>query len=117
MFLQEDHVQAGQCFIPFEVQLPLDVGPGTFETKEAEIEYKIVASLTIENSRKFPEGRLLRLSRKVMLYPCLDPSRALVPASAPIDAVEEGKIRFGGKSTLKVAARIHRPSWIAGQVA
>lgn len=131
-FLQEQHVKTGECFVPFELQLPLDVrslscssssdakfkvGPGSFETKDAEIDYTLVTTIKLINGKRFPDGKILRLSRKVKLYPCLDPHRALVPTLAPIDSAEEGKIRFGGKGTLKIAARIHQPSWIAGQLA
>lgn len=117
VFLQEAHIKPGSCHIPFELQLPLDVGPGTFKTKDAEISYTLVMTVGLVNTKRFPKGRLLRTSRKISLYPCLNPQRALVPSQAPIDAAEECKVRFGGKETLKIAARIHRPSWIAGQVA
>lgn len=114
-FLQEEHVRPGQCAIPFEMQLPLDVGPGSFDTKDAEIAYSLIVTVGIVNGLKFPNGKVLRVTRRIKLYPCLDPQRVLVPSQAPIDASEEGRIRFGGKDTVKVAARIHRPSWIAGQ--
>lgn len=117
VFLQEAHVKAGNCHVPFELQLPLDVGPGTFQTRDAEISYMLVVTVGLVNVKRFPNGRTLRTSRKISLFPCLDPQRALVPSQAPIDAAEECKVRFGGKETLKIAARIHRPSWIAGQVA
>lgn len=114
-FLQEERISAGQCFIPFELQLPLDVGPGTFIVKDAEIKYSLVVTVALVNGKRFPNGRTLRTTRRIKLFPCLDSEKALVPTAAPIDAVEEGRIRFGGKGTLKIAARIHRPVWIAGQ--
>ena len=77
----------------------------------------MVATIGLVNGKRFPDGKTLRLSKKIKLFPCLDPQRALIPTPAPIDTVEEGKLRFGGKGTLKVAARMHRSSWIAGQVA
>lgn len=116
-FLQEEHIRSGHCFVPFELQLPLDIGPGSFSCKDAEISYVLVATVGLVNGKLFPDGKTLRTCRKLKLYSCLDPQKALVPSAAPIDASEEGKIRFGGKGTLKVAARIHRPTWIAGQTA
>lgn len=101
--------------MPFELQLPLDVGPGSFTSKDAEINYTLTVTVGLVNGKRFPDGRTMRLSRKIKLYPCLDPQKALMPTTAPIDATDETKIRFGGKGTLKVAARIHRPAWIAGQ--
>lgn len=99
------------------MQLPLDVGPGSFYSKDAEIDYKLVATVRAVNRRRFPKGCILYITRKIKLFPCLNPDRALLPCKAPIDTVTEGRVKFGGKGTLKVAARIHRTSWIAGQVA
>lgn len=79
--------------------------------------YTIFGRICISNQKRFPDGKNILVSRKVKLFPCLNPHVALVPSVEPIDTSEEGKLMFGGRGTLKVAARIHRPSWISGQLA
>ena len=37
-FPTDEGAPLGRIFVPFEVQLPLDVGPGTFISKEANVE-------------------------------------------------------------------------------
>ncbi|ORY82147.1 hypothetical protein BCR37DRAFT_37436 [Protomyces lactucae-debilis] len=117
VFPQDFQVKPGNCSVPFEMQLPLDVGPGSFETTGAQIQYSFVCTVQVANEKRFADGKTMRIVRPIKLYPCLNPTKALIPTPAPIDASEEGKLRFGGKETLKIAARIHRPSWIAGQTA
>ncbi|BFZ55829.1 hypothetical protein PYCC9005_002870 [Savitreella phatthalungensis] len=45
----------------------------------------------------------------------LDASKVFVPSHAPMQVVEDEKVRFGGGDTLKLAARLHRATCIAGQ--
>lgn len=53
----------------------------------------------------------------MLLFTALHPDRALVPSEHPITCIEEGPLFCGGKGSLKVEAKLHRPVWISGQLA
>lgn len=116
-FLQDVTTPDGTVFVPFAMQLPLDVGPGSFEVPSARICYKMFCTVLLRNQKRFPKGRSLREVRDVKIYPMLDPQKVLLPAEAPIQSIEDSKVRFGGGDTLKVAGRLHRATWVAGQTA
>ncbi|QSL65433.1 hypothetical protein MERGE_002744 [Pneumocystis wakefieldiae] len=100
--------------IPFDLHLPLNVGPGTFECKEGQVKYYIFATLRYKLKDKI---FLSRVCKNLLLFTALHPDRALVPSEHPITCIEEGPLFCGGKGSLKVEAKLHRPVWISGQLA
>ncbi|KAG5519355.1 hypothetical protein PMAC_001981 [Pneumocystis sp. 'macacae'] len=105
--------QKCKASVPFDLHLPLNVGPGTFECKDGQIKYYMFATLRYKLKDKI---FLSRVCKNLLLFTALHPDRALVPTEHPITCIEEGPLFCGGKGSLKVEAKLHRPVWISGQL-
>ncbi|GAO48343.1 hypothetical protein G7K_2516-t1 [Saitoella complicata NRRL Y-17804] len=98
----------------FELPLPLNVGPGTFYSEDAEIRYLLAATLRYKSNDKIS---VVRTVTTLLLYPCLDPEKALLPLEYPLRSTEEGRQLLGGQGVVTLVAQSHRTTWIAGQLA
>ncbi|KAH8153283.1 uncharacterized protein LAJ45_02870 [Morchella importuna] len=107
-------VKPSRSFLPFRLNLPLNVGPGPFQSVRARIRYIIHGTVMYTvNGRK----NIVRCCRDIRVISALDPERALLPLETPLLTTEEGPLRWGGYDTLKVTAGLHRAVWVSGTVA
>ncbi|KAI5804421.1 hypothetical protein EDC01DRAFT_419079 [Geopyxis carbonaria] len=107
-------VKPSRSFLPFRLNLPLNVGPGSFNSVRARIRYVIHGTIMISiNGSK----SIVRCSRDIRIISALDPESALLPLETPLLSTEEHALRWGGHKTLKVTAGLHRAVWVAGTAA
>ncbi|KAL7267833.1 hypothetical protein RUND412_009565 [Rhizina undulata] len=107
-------VKPSRAFVPFRLNLPLNVGPGPFHSVRARIRYVIHGTILISiNGHK----TLVRCCRDIRIISALDPETALTPLQNPLLATEEHFLRWGGHDKLKVTAGLHRAVWVSGAVA
>ncbi|KAI9803635.1 MAG: hypothetical protein M1833_000547 [Piccolia ochrophora] len=101
--------------LPFQLHLPLDVGPGSFVSKQASIRYLLCITVLISDAGR---QQLIRESIDIDLLSAFDPEKALVSLPSPLTAVDEYIIDRGGVSeTIRVTAGVHRQTWISGTTA
>lgn len=107
-------IKPSRSFMPFRMNIPLNVGPGPFHSVRARIRYVIHGTilLTINGHKS-----LVRCSRDIRIISALDPETALLPLEVPLLSTEEHALRWGGHHTVKVTAGIHRAVWVSGTAA
>ncbi|CCX05057.1 Similar to Uncharacterized protein C557.05; acc. no. Q9USS1 [Pyronema omphalodes CBS 100304] len=107
-------VKPSRSFLPFKLSLPLNVGPGPFNSVRARIRYVIHGTILISiNGNK----SVVRTCRDIRIISALDPTTTLLPLERPLLSTEEHSLRYGGHKTLKVTAGLHRAVWVAGTAA
>ncbi|KAF8251940.1 hypothetical protein K440DRAFT_51622 [Wilcoxina mikolae CBS 423.85] len=107
-------VKPSRSFLPFKLNLPLNVGPGPFDSVRARIRYVIHGTIMISiNGSK----SIVRCCRDIRIISALDPTTTLLPLERPLLSTEEHSLRYGGHKTLKVTAGLHRAVWVAGTAA
>lgn len=101
----------GTHVLPFTLQLPVGRGAkGSYRSDRAEVGYIAIASVRV---RAFGEqqGKIAHCFHKMELYPYLNPNEVLASALRPI--VHHATSQ--GKALVRLAAALHRESWVAGQ--
>ncbi|KAI9812174.1 MAG: hypothetical protein M1827_004840 [Pycnora praestabilis] len=95
--------------MPFRINLPLNVGPTTFQSKQLRIRYVLCVTMLIKVADK---QYFVRQSRDIALISVFDPEKVLVSLPTPLTAFDEHILRRGGGSeSIKVTAGMHRQTW------
>ncbi|KAI9891115.1 MAG: hypothetical protein M1814_003314 [Vezdaea aestivalis] len=105
-------IETSVSTLPFQINLPLDVGPGSFTLNQTRIFYVlcVTAIFLIEGKLHF-----VRQSRSINLVPAFDPEKALVPLPSPLTASDEKVLgRRDRLQSVQLTAGIHRQTWISG---
>ncbi|KAF3308683.1 hypothetical protein TWF173_000806 [Orbilia oligospora] len=103
-------IRKGEGAFPFDVNLPLDVGPGTFDSGTARIRYVIYGTILFKiGDKKF----LVRCCRDVAVAPSLGEFRKTVTDfDREVKVFEERN--FVPEGSLKLTANLSRPYWFSG---
>ncbi|KAI9703691.1 MAG: hypothetical protein M1836_007461 [Candelina mexicana] len=121
MLLSPSLVTSTDCFwemapstsdLPFQLNLPLNVGPASFHSKHARITYILCVTAVIKVTGK---QYWVRQSQDIAVLSVYDPEKALVSLPSPLVASDEHIIRKGeGYESIKVTAGMHRQNWVSG---
>ncbi|PKI84093.1 hypothetical protein MVES1_002232 [Malassezia vespertilionis] len=104
----------GVHILPFSLQLPFGRGvKGSYLSKKAEVGYILIASVRVKAFGEQHGGGVAHCFQKVTLYPYLNPAATLASALRPL--VEHGGATDGKGAPLRIAAALHRETWVAGQ--
>ncbi|KAK6356968.1 hypothetical protein TWF718_001302 [Orbilia javanica] len=103
-------IKEGEAAFPFDINLPLDVGPGTFDSGIARIRYVIFGTILFKlGEYKF----LIRCCRDIAVAPSLGEFRRTVTDfDRGIKVFEERDFDLDG--SLKLTANLSRPYWFSG---
>ncbi|KAF3157949.1 hypothetical protein TWF788_005124 [Orbilia oligospora] len=103
-------IRKGEGAFPFDFNLPLDVGPGTFDSGTARIRYVIYGTILFKiGDKKF----LVRCCRDVAVAPSLGEFRKTVTDfDREVKVFEERN--FVPEGSLKLTANLSRPYWFSG---
>ncbi|KAI9806325.1 MAG: hypothetical protein M1825_006440 [Sarcosagium campestre] len=98
--------------LPFQLNLPLNVGPGPFRSKHASIRYILAATILLSNTSR---QQMVRDSMTIELLSAFDPDKALVSLPSPLMATDEKAFeRAGILEAIRVTAGMHRQNWVSG---
>ncbi|KAJ6258413.1 hypothetical protein Dda_6453 [Drechslerella dactyloides] len=105
-------VQPGDEVFPFSVDLPLDVGPGTFSSATARIRYVIYGTILFKiGNVKY----LVRCCRDVAITPSIgEMRRTRSDFDHEIKVSEERTFMPEKEGSLNLTASISRPYWFSG---
>ncbi|PVH93212.1 hypothetical protein DM02DRAFT_243818 [Periconia macrospinosa] len=98
--------------IPFNMSLPLNVGPPPFHSKNARIRYTLCVSLLVRDHGK---QYIVRASEDVTILSVYDPEKALMSLPSPLTASDEWvKPRDVSVEVVRITAGLHRQVWVSG---
>ncbi|EWC44058.1 hypothetical protein DRE_01410 [Drechslerella stenobrocha 248] len=105
-------VKPGDESFPFSVNLPLDVGPGTFSSASVRIRYVIYGTVLFKiGNTKF----LVRCCRDVAIIPSVgELRRTQLDFDREIRVFEERAFTPAQNGYLKLTASLSRPYWFSG---
>jgi hypothetical protein len=105
-------LQPASTVIPFCLNLPLNIGPPPYVSKQARIRYVLCATAYIK-----PAGSLalIRQSFEIQMLTVYDPEKALSSLPTPLLATEQLSIPHGiATRNIKLTAGLHRQTWVNG---
>ncbi|KAK4053701.1 hypothetical protein OIV83_001357 [Microbotryomycetes sp. JL201] len=107
--------QAGETFVPFAIRLPVGRGAkGSMKTKQCTVRYIAIASIKLKSPLGY-ERSIAHFYRQIDLFPYYNPAVILAPASRPLVVTESKSLFMGGTGKVKITAKLHRSTWVAGQ--
>ncbi|KAM0792187.1 hypothetical protein ACM66B_004884 [Microbotryomycetes sp. NB124-2] len=107
--------RAGECLVPFAVRLPVGKGAkGSIKSKQCSVKYIAIASIKLKSPLGY-ERSIAHFYRQIDVFPFYNPAVVLAPALKPLVASESKSLFMGGNGKVKVTAKLHRRSWVAGQ--
>lgn len=98
--------------IPFCMNLPLNIGPPPYASRQARIRYLLCATAYVR-----PAGKLamIRQSFEIQMLTVFDPEKALSSLPTPLLATDQLSNPQGGRSqNIKLTAGLHRQTWVNG---
>ncbi|ORY14919.1 hypothetical protein BCR34DRAFT_478641 [Clohesyomyces aquaticus] len=106
------HLMPSITHLPFNMSLPLNVGPPPFHSKHARIRYVLIVSLLIRDNGK---QYIVRTSEDIIVLSVYDPEKALMSLPSPLTASDEWlKPRETSVEVVRVTAGLHRQVWVSG---
>jgi len=105
-------LQPSSAVVPFCLNLPLNIGPPPYVSKQARIRYVLCATACIK-----PAGNLafVRQSFEIQMLTVYDPEKALSSLPTPLLATEQLSIPHGTiPQKIKLTAGLHRQTWVNG---
>jgi Arrestin (or S-antigen), C-terminal domain len=105
-------LQPASVVIPFCLNLPLNIGPPPYVSKQARIRYILCATAYIK-----PAGSLalVRQSFEIQMLTVYDPEKALSSLPTPLLATEQLSLPHGAaRQNIKLTAGLHRQTWVNG---
>jgi hypothetical protein len=97
------------------MQLPSGNGAkGSLKCKQGIVKYIVIGSIKLK-SHLGTDRSIAHFYRHIDVYPYLEPSLILVPSAKPISVENAKAIFMGNQGKVKLEARLHRQTWIAGQ--
>lgn len=100
--------------IPFCINLPLNLGPPPYSSKQASIRYILcpTAYISIGDKRTF-----VRQSWNIQMLTIHDPEKALASLPSPLLATDTLTVSQSSESqTVRITAGLHRQTWVNGSV-
>lgn len=98
--------------IPFCLNLPLNLGPPPYLSKQARIRYIVCPTATVQIGDKIS---IIRQSWNVQMLTVYDPEKALASLPSPLLASETLSFSSGPEvHSVKLTAGLHRQTWVNG---
>lgn len=97
--------------VPFCLNLPLNLGPPPYVSKQARIRYVLAVTAQL-HSRGIPS--IVRQSKDVQLLTVYDPEKALASLPSPLLASDCVASSSGRLHSVKLTAGLHRQTWVNG---
>lgn len=105
----------GSHSVPFSLEVPIGRGAkGSYRGRNALVRYIVIGSVKLKDVNG-DNRSIAHFYRHVELYPYLNPAVVLSSAPRPISAEGEKGLFMGGSGKVRVAASLHRGTWVAGQ--
>lgn len=96
--------------VPFCLNLPLNLGPPPYSSKQARIRYVLAVTALVYASGK---SSIVRQSRDVQLLTVYDPEKALASLPNPLLASDALSLPGGpSRRLVKLTAGLHRQTWV-----
>ncbi|KAF2668386.1 hypothetical protein BT63DRAFT_274752 [Microthyrium microscopicum] len=97
--------------LPFILNLPVDIGPPSFQSKHARIRYTLAVTILVRDQGK---QYLVRSSQEISVLPVYDPEKALVSLPIPLTVSDEYTRSRDISQRIHVTAGLHRQVWVCG---
>lgn len=105
-------LQPASAVIPFSLNLPLNIGPPPYASKQARIRYLLCATAYVKGAGKLS---LVRQSFEIQLLTVYDPEKALSSLPTPLLATDELTMpHWSATQNIKLTAGLHRQTWVNG---
>lgn len=105
-------LQPSSAVIPFCLNLPLNIGPPPYVSKQARIRYILCATAHIKSAGTLA---LIRQSFEIQMLTVYDPEKALSSLPTPLLATEQLSIPHKVQpQNIKLTAGLHRQTWVNG---
>ena len=105
-------LQPASAVIPFCLNLPLNIGPPPYLSKQARIRYILCATAYINSAANLT---LIRQSFEIQMLTVYDPEKALSSLPTPLLAMEQLSLPHGvATQNIKLTAGLHRQTWVNG---
>ncbi|KAI9680902.1 MAG: hypothetical protein M1829_000982 [Trizodia sp. TS-e1964] len=100
------------CVLPFNISLPLNVGPGPFRSKRAMIRYMLCVTVLFAVGER---RHSVRRTQDISLVSLLDPEKALLSLPTPLTATDEYISAPAHRpEKISITAGMHRKTWVSG---
>jgi hypothetical protein len=98
--------------VPFCINLPLNIGPPTYFSKQAGIRYLFCPTATIKTGSK---QSMIRQTWNIQMLTVHDPRKALASLPDPLLASDSVSMTHNGQvETCRLTAGLHRQAWVNG---
>jgi Arrestin (or S-antigen), C-terminal domain len=105
-------LRSASVVIPFCLNLPLNIGPPPYASKQAHIRYVLCATAHIKPAGKLS---LIRHSFEIQMLTVYDPEKALSSLPTPLLATDQLSMPHGiATHNIKLTAGLHRQTWVNG---
>lgn len=105
-------LQPGSALIPFRIDLPLNVGPPPYESREGRIRYLLCATAQVCQQGI---NASVREQLNIQVVTVHDPEKALSTLASPLLAQDQLPLPRGARSySIKLTAGLHRQTWANG---
>ena len=105
-------LQPASAIIPFYLNLPLNIGPPPYASKQARIRYILCATAYVKPAGKLA---LIRHSFEIQMLTVYDPEKVLSSLPNAMLASDQLSLPHGtGRETTKLTAGLHRQTWVNG---
>ncbi len=105
-------LQPSSVAIPFCLNLPLNIGPPPYVSKQARIRYILCGTAHITSGGN---RHLIRQSFEIQMLTVYDPEKALSSLPNPLLATEQLSFPHGAIThIIKLTAGLHRQTWVNG---
>ncbi|RMD44852.1 hypothetical protein DV735_g333, partial [Chaetothyriales sp. CBS 134920] len=105
-------LKPGSASVPFCLNLPLNLGPPPYLSKQASIRYFLVPSAYVQSGDK--KG-LVRSTWNIQMLTVYDPEKALASLPSPLLAADTLVISHTPDiQSVKLTAGLHRQTWVNG---
>ena len=105
-------LKPGSASIPFCINLPLNLGPPPYLSRQASIRYILCPTAHFKVGDK---RALVRQTWNIQMLTVYDPEKALASLPSPLLAADSLTISHGAElQTVKLTAGLHRQTWVNG---
>lgn len=102
----------GLASIPFCLNLPLNLGPPPYQSKQARIRYVLLPTLVLKDGGK---RKVVSQLCNIHILTVFDPQKALTSLPNPLTVTETIKLAgVPGPQCVKLTAGLHRQIWVNG---
>lgn len=102
----------GVASMPFCINLPLNLGPPPYASKQFTIRYVLMPTLVIKAGDK---RSMVSQVSQIQMLTVFDPYKALASLPSPLIATETLDLpNTPGPQSVKLTAGLHRQTWVSG---